>query len=154
RILGAYRDTEVRPHDPLAALIADLGREGMAARSTLGPLVHSEAEALIEQLLANTGPQDTALRRQLLQRAEAVPFFLVSCAQGLRTGTLNAGVKGSGIPWSVTETVRQRVMSLPEAAQTLLGAAAVIGRDVPHSLLLSVAARSSQPEQDVVTTIE
>src|SRR5262249_2091409 len=133
---------------------ADLGREGLAARMALGPLVSTEAEALIEELLANTGSQDVALRRRLLQRAEGVPFFLVSCALGLRTGTLSAGEKGSGIPWSVTETVRQRVMSLPETAQALLGAAAVIGREVPHGLLVVVAAHSAQSEQEVVAAIE
>src|SRR5262245_18232897 len=120
RILGAYRDTEVRPQDPLAALLADLSREGLAARCVLGPLVREEAEVLIDDLPALTGPKHAALRRRLLQRAEGVPFFLVSCAQGLRTATLSAGDKGSGIPCSVSETVRQRVMSLPEMAQVLL----------------------------------
>jgi hypothetical protein len=38
RIVGAYRDTEVAPRDPLAVLLADLAQAGLAAQRALGPL--------------------------------------------------------------------------------------------------------------------
>src|SRR5207237_2343845 len=43
RVIGAYRDTEVQPHDPLSILLADLAHAGLAARRLLAPLQREEA---------------------------------------------------------------------------------------------------------------
>ena len=47
RVIGAYRDTETQPHDPLAEVLADLGHAGRAAQHAIGPLAPREAEELV-----------------------------------------------------------------------------------------------------------
>jgi tetratricopeptide (TPR) repeat protein len=142
-VVGAYRSTEVRAADPLAMLLADLAREGLASELAVGPLAAPEAAALLASLLEGSEEIAAAVAEQVLERSEGVPFFLVSCAQGLRAGTLGEGAAGPGISWNVAQTIRQRVAALPEVAQELLGAAAVIGRQAPRAILLAVMARGS-----------
>jgi transcriptional regulator with XRE-family HTH domain/tetratricopeptide (TPR) repeat protein len=147
-IIGAYRDTEVTPEAPLAATLADLTRTRLVTRRLLNPLSPQEAAQLLDELLAGdmAGP---ALRTQVLQRAGGVPFFLVSCAQGLRQD-IEDGSHDS-VPWDVAQSVRQRITALPEAARRVLGIAAVIGRTARYRLLQAVAAR---PEQEVLDALE
>src|SRR5260221_305548 len=52
RVIATYRDTEVRPEDPLAVVLADLAGRGLAAHHPLGPLTAEEARALADKLLA------------------------------------------------------------------------------------------------------
>jgi predicted ATPase/DNA-binding XRE family transcriptional regulator len=145
RVVAAYRDTEVRSHHPLAALLADLTREGLATRALLAPLANADAEWLLDGLL----PQgDEGLRRRLLQRAGGLPFFLVSCAQGLSAGALTAAPGGDDIPWSVSETIRQRVAALPESAAAVLRIAALVGRQSSRNLLIGVAASAPISEEE------
>ena len=156
RVVGAYRDTEVRPEDPLGVTLADLAHAGLATQQTLRPLAPEEAAHLLDGLLAqdpDQGPADgpavpQALRERLLHRAGGVPFFLVSCAHALHTGEASAG---DDVPWDLAQALRQRVASVPEAAREVLGVAAVAGRVVPRALLMAVAAR---PEREVVAALE
>jgi tetratricopeptide (TPR) repeat protein/transcriptional regulator with XRE-family HTH domain len=151
RVVAAYRDTEIRSHYPLAMLLADLAREGLAERALLSPLASADAERLLGALF----PQgDASLRRSLLQRAGGLPFFLVSCAQGLSAGALHATQQGGDIPWSVSETIRQRVAALPEGAAAVLQIAAVAGSEARRSLLLQVAARAHLDEEQVLAGLE
>lgn len=150
RVIVAYRDTEVRSHLPLGVLLADLAREGFAERVLLTPLPREDAARLLDELLPQA---DAHLRRGLLQRTGGLPFFLVSCAQGLSSGALTASQQGD-IPWSVAETIRQRVAALPESAQTILHVAAIAGREVRRSLLLHVATQAGQPEDIVLAGLD
>jgi tetratricopeptide (TPR) repeat protein/transcriptional regulator with XRE-family HTH domain len=150
RVIAAYRDTEVRSHSPLGVLLADLAREGLAERALLSPLPHDDAERLLDELLPQA---DNHLRQGLLQRTGGLPFFLVSCAQGLASGALSVSGQGD-IPWSVAETIRQRISALPESAQTILHLAAIVGRDVRRSLLLQVAARAPLSEAEALPALE
>ena len=148
RIIGAYRDTEAPPEEPLAATLTELTNARLVTRRLLSPLSPSEAARLLDELLAGDLPEP-ALREQVLQRAGGVPFFLVSCAQGLRQdpedGTPDA------VPWDVMQSVRQRITVLSEAARQVLGIAAVIGRHAQYDLLRTVAAR---PEQEVLAALD
>ncbi|HEU5368872.1 MAG TPA: AAA family ATPase, partial [Ktedonobacterales bacterium] len=166
RIIGAYRLTEVGPADPLGTLLADLAREGLVTRVELGPLNTQEATTLLERLLVDVQPDgQTRLVEQMLRRAGGVPYFLVSCAQELRaSGPQAPAVAGaaqgytddaeSAIPWSVAESIRQRVALLPEAAQYLLGAAAVVGREVDRALLLTLAAPLEWGQREILAALD
>jgi tetratricopeptide (TPR) repeat protein len=156
RVIGAYRNIEVQPRDPLAVMLADLAHAGLAARRLLSALTPQEAAQLLDELLEGIDHAGTDLRAAVLRRTGGVPFFLVSCAQELRAGDGEAGGglprAGEGIgPWAVAQSVRQRVAALPEGAWTVLSAAAVVGRLVPHTLIGSVTGR---PESDLFAALE
>jgi predicted ATPase len=86
RVLGAYRNTEVRPGDPLDVTLADLAHAGLTYHQTLDPLPPEDAAHLLTRLLADVTAADPELQRRVVQRAGGVPFFLVSYARGLRAG--------------------------------------------------------------------
>jgi tetratricopeptide (TPR) repeat protein len=139
RVVGAYRDTEVRAPDPLSVTVADLAQAGLAAYHRLAPLLPEEAGQLLDALLEDLEPGERAtLGRQVAQRVGGVPFFLISCARGLRAGEVVGG-HTADLPWDVEQSIRQRVANLPGEAQALLGVAAVAGRVASRCLLLVVA---------------
>src|SRR5207248_6640979 len=121
-----------------------------ATQHTLGPLAAPDAAHLLQTLLPDgehTASAARVLRERVVQRTGGVPFFLVSCAQGLRA---HAGESDTEqlVPWDVAHGIRQRVAALPEAVQQVLGVAAVVGRRVPHALLRQVTAHT---EEEVLT---
>lgn len=148
RVVGAYRDTEVRASDRLAVALADWAHAGLITHRALPPLPPDDCGRLLDELLADSEPRRDcasdggALRERVLQRSGGVPFFVVSYAQALRHGEVSGGVEG--VPWDVAQSVRQRVAALPESARALLGAAAVIGRVTTPALLMSVLDRSEE----------
>jgi transcriptional regulator with XRE-family HTH domain/tetratricopeptide (TPR) repeat protein len=139
RVVCAYRDTDVRPDDPLAALVADLAREGLATRMALDPLAATEAARLLDDLLGEAPP--AGLRGPVIERTGGVPFFLVSYAQHLRA----AGTQQLDVPWDLEESVRQRVAVLPTAARATVEAAAAAGGPVRRGILAEVV--GAQPDE-------
>src|SRR5207248_1380269 len=118
RVVGAYRDTEVQPQDPLAALLADLAHAGLAAQRTLGRLTLEETGQLLDHLLTGVEDIDRVLRHRALHRSGGVPFFAVSCAQGLRLSGQEDD-REDAVPWDVAQSVRQRLAALPNAAREM-----------------------------------
>jgi tetratricopeptide (TPR) repeat protein/transcriptional regulator with XRE-family HTH domain len=145
RILGAYRDTDARAGDPVYTWLVDVQRAGQGQQHTLKPLLTQNAAQLVDQLLKGAPLADTATREQIVRRAGGVPFFLSSCALAVLA---NSDAK---IPWDVTQSVRQRVATLPEAAQEVLRAAAVVGRVVARRVL---AAMASKPRDQVLDALD
>jgi tetratricopeptide (TPR) repeat protein/transcriptional regulator with XRE-family HTH domain len=149
RVIGAYRDSDVNAQHPLALQLADLAREQLLEHQSLGPLATSEVSQLLDSLLPeSTGPLD--LREQILNRTGGVPYFVVSFAQELLAGAPTPAAS-LPVPWSLGQSIRQRLALLPESSRTLLGAAAVIGRQAPIALLCAV---SAQPEEGVVEGLD
>jgi len=158
RIVGAYRDTDVGPADPLPLLLADLARDGLASRVPLLPLAATEAEELLAHLVEATGSAgknawNAELSEQMVRQTGGVPYFLLSCAQSLQGDSLAAG-RAPAIPWNVTESIRQRVAQLPQTAQQLLRLAAVAGREVAAALLLDLTARWGWQKEELFTALE
>ncbi|HEV2238724.1 MAG TPA: AAA family ATPase, partial [Ktedonobacterales bacterium] len=152
RIVGAYRDTELRPQDPLAVALSDLAPAGFVTPVRLGPLNADEAGALLGALV-DGGDEDVALVNRVVQRAGGVPFFLVSCAQGLRAGAMDR-TAADDVPWDVAQSVRQRVAALPGAAQALLGSSAVVGRSVARETLMTLAQQVGTSQADVLAALD
>ncbi len=154
RLIGSYRSTEVQAADPLSQVVADLGREGRLHRVEVGPLAPSEATALLQLLWHGRQIEGQhPLVETLLQRTGGVPYFLVSCVQGLQSEALD-GASSETIPWVVAETIRQRVSALSEAAQYLLGAVAVAGHEACRSLLLGLATQWEWGKRETLTALE
>jgi len=145
RVVGAYRDTEVGPGDPLGLLAADLAQARLLQQRALGPLGREEAAALLDDLL---GADAAGTAEGVLERADGMPFYLVSYAQALRSAPappMGAGARAAPqatVPWDVAQGVRQRVALLPAAARETLGAAAVVGRSAGAALIAAALERS------------
>jgi predicted ATPase len=107
RVLGAYRHTDVGPQAPLSVMLADLAQAELAMQHMLPPLTPQEAGQLLAALLADVAGAEPLLQQRVLQRAGGVPFFLVSCAQALRTAE-GAGGGAERVPWDVAQGLRQR----------------------------------------------
>jgi len=145
RVLGGYRDTEVRPDDPLGLFLGELAQAGLVRQQALGPLSEEDAATLLDDLLVGAAEANSALTTRVLQRAGGTPFFLVSYAQALAAGSRET------VPWDLTQGVRQRVSLLPASSREVLGAAAIAGRHVSRSLLLAVV---SQSEDETLTGLD
>ena len=111
RTVGAYRDTEVGPWDPLTLLLTDLAHAGLAASHTLSPLNDAESRRLLDTLLdtretrTSVPPADDVTRRErALMRAAGVPLALVRCAQELRQG--ETVVEADAARWDVAPSPR------------------------------------------------
>jgi tetratricopeptide (TPR) repeat protein/transcriptional regulator with XRE-family HTH domain len=149
RLVGAYRDTEVHPHDPLAVTLADLAGASLARHHSLRPLATAEVQDLLDLLLDGRGGDHAVVAARVTERTGGVPFFVVSCAQALREDAA-AGVEA--IPWEVAQGIRQRVAVLPATAQEVLGAAAItVGRTMQAPILAGVL---EQPERVVLGAME
>ncbi len=113
----------------------------------LNPLA---SESLAELLLALLGsdPSLPALKSFLVERASGNPFFVEEIARALvDTGVLE-GTRGSyclarpfpsiEVPPTVRAVLAARIDALPAAEKRLLEEAAVIGHDVPFTLLHAI----------------
>jgi len=145
RIVGGYRDTDVMPSDALAVLVGDLAQAGLVQQLSLGPLSGREATALVDDLLVGSVGTDDAVAEHVLQRAGGTPFFLISYAQALSTGS------GEIVPWDLAQGIRQRIALLSESGREMVAAAAIAGRQVPRGLLLAVVAG---PESEMLAGLE
>jgi transcriptional regulator with XRE-family HTH domain len=146
RLIGAYRNSETPAR--LDEFIADLARALLIQVMGLAPLSDAEAEALLTQF-APEKPSVSTLLPAIVRRAGGVPFFLVSYADDL--GRQSQSVPPLTVPWTVAKVVRQRVLAMPSAVQQLLDVAAVIGRVVPHRLLVQVTESS---DEEVLQAVE
>jgi transcriptional regulator with XRE-family HTH domain/tetratricopeptide (TPR) repeat protein len=144
RVMGAYRDTEVGTD----GLLADLTRKELAAEIELGSLAPQESADLLRHLLGSIESPD--LVRRLLDRSGGVPFFLVSCARGLRAGAAH-GYANEQIPWDIAQSIHQRMMTLPASVHEVAGVAAVVGWTIQSTLLATV---TDQPEEEVIGQLE
>jgi transcriptional regulator with XRE-family HTH domain/tetratricopeptide (TPR) repeat protein len=158
RLVGAYRDTEVGPQDPLSVTLADLAHAGLAMRHALAPLATDEAGQLLDSLLEPDPQEDAAgvaRRERLVRLTGGVPFFLISYARTIGGNAEEWGAAPAGeepvIPWTVTQTIQQRVAALSAEARELLGVAAVIGRVVEPTLLAAV---TKHAERDLPAALE
>jgi tetratricopeptide (TPR) repeat protein len=139
RLIGAYRNSETPGR--LDEFIADLARALLIQVRGLEPLSDAEAERLLIQFAPELPNVPTVLPA-IVRRAGGVPFFLVSYADDL--GHDSQSVPPLAVPWTVAKVIRQRVLALPGAVQQLLDVAAVIGRVVPHRLLVQVSDSSDE----------
>jgi len=120
----------------------------------VGPLMPSEAKALLHLLLdaSQIEGRDT-LVDAIIQRTGGVPYFLVSCAHALRSGALD-GTTSEAIPWALAEAIRQRVSSLSETAQYLLGAVAVAGNEAQRPLILALTTLLAWDKLEALSALE
>jgi class 3 adenylate cyclase len=121
QIVGTYRSTDLDRSHPLAAMLADLHRDGTADRIALSGLDEDDVTAFV----AEAGYDDEELARALASVTGGNPFFLI---EALRHVDESGGVWDSGtLPQGVREAVSRRLSRLPAETNKALAAAAVVG---------------------------
>jgi len=114
----------------------------------LGALSQRSAEALIEEFLGPT-PELQPLTRMLVERTGGNALFVEESVRSLIENEVLIGDRGAyrlgkpistiKIPDRVQSVLAARIDRLPEERKSFLQAGAVIGKDLPFSLLQAVA---------------
>jgi DNA-binding SARP family transcriptional activator len=142
QIVGTYRSTDLDRSHPLAAMLADLHRDGTASRIQLTGLDETDVSAY----LAEAGYDDEELARALASVTGGNPFFLI---EALRHVDESGGVwDPSTLPQGVREAVSRRLSRLPAETNKALAAAAVVGSRFALDLVEQVV------DQDLVDAFD
>ncbi|WP_445164442.1 BTAD domain-containing putative transcriptional regulator [Mycobacterium sp. Dal123C01] len=121
QIVGTYRSTDLDRSHPLAAMLADLHRDGTANRLNLSGLDEDDVTTYV----AEAGYDDEELAHALAAVTGGNPFFLI---EALRHVDESGGVwDQSTLPQGVREAVSRRLSRLPVETNKALAAAAVVG---------------------------
>lgn len=121
QIVGTYRSTDLDRSHPLAAMLADLHRDGTANRLNLGGLDQDDVTTYVTE----AGYDDEELAHALASVTGGNPFFLI---EALRHVDESGGVwDQSTLPQGVREAVSRRLSRLPVETNKALAAAAVVG---------------------------
>ncbi|MGI5155922.1 ATP-binding protein [Microbispora sp. CA-102843] len=137
-VLATVRPEPAVDRQALTEALGELTRQRGTERLAVTPLAPEQiADYLREAGWAGPGPE---LASALHDRTGGNPFFLGELLRLLtsthpdgRVGV--ADVLALAVPDGVRDVINQRVSRLPEDSQTLLRAAAVIGRDVDADVL-------------------
>jgi len=128
-LLVTVRADELDPAQPASVLTGELARMPHAERLVLAPLDRAGVAALV-QAITGVVPS-AAATGTLVRRAAGNPFFTEEL--------LAADPAATALPASARDALAARVARLPAPGQRVLGAASVLGREVPHHLLAAVA---------------
>jgi tetratricopeptide (TPR) repeat protein len=137
-VVASYRSDELHRRHPLWPWLAEFGRRPGVERLTLGPLSPAELAEHLATLYG--GRLSAAALERVLARSEGNPFY---AEELLTAGADHAEV---ALPAALAEVLLARVQVLSDAAQQVLQAAAVAGRQVGHGLLADAA---GLPEPDL-----
>jgi len=149
-VVGSYRQPSETLSDALVALLGDLQREPRIQRIALEGLNGAEVLELIEAAAGHKlDLEGAAVAEELTLETDGNPFFVSELVRSLtESGAIHRGPDGrwtgpaelrsAGLPRSVNEVVRGRVVRLGRHAARVLTTAATIGRDFDPALLARV----------------
>ncbi|WP_197514840.1 BTAD domain-containing putative transcriptional regulator [Mycobacterium sp. 852013-50091_SCH5140682] len=142
QIVGTYRSTDLDRSHPLAAMLADLHRDGAACRMSLSGLDTGDVAAYV----AEAGYDDEELANALASVTGGNPFFLI---EALRHVNESGGRwDPSTLPQGVREAVSRRLSRLSPDTNKALSAAAVVGSRFTVDLVERVL------EQDLIDAFD
>jgi class 3 adenylate cyclase/tetratricopeptide (TPR) repeat protein len=139
------------------------GSKSYYTQVRIDPLPPSTCEDLLEALLG-TDEQLRALKQSLVRQTQGNPFFLEESIRTLVETRVLAGERGSyrlvkplagiRIPATVQAILSARIDRLSPLEKHLLQAAAVIGVDVPFTLLQAIADESEDALQQGLARLQ
>lgn len=159
RVIGAYRNTEAPADHPLIMALTSLEHEGLLHQQPLDRLSEDESAALLGELLAGDDEVSAGTRAHVARQCGGIPFYVVSWAQALASGTLPMGADSDkdvdeALPWDVMQSIRRRIATLSEVAAEALQTLAVAGDKASLRLLRETLLASGRREDDIVAALE
>ncbi|WP_458320070.1 BTAD domain-containing putative transcriptional regulator [Mycolicibacterium brisbanense] len=135
QVVGTYRSTDLDRSHPLAAMLADLHRDGSAGRIQLSGLGADD----VTEYVAEAGYDDEDLARALASVTGGNPFFLIEALR--HVGESGGRWDPSTLPQGVREAVSRRLSRLSAETNQALSAAAVVGSRFAVDLVEQVVDR-------------
>ena len=146
-VVATYRETELSRTHPLAAVLAELRRERLVERVSLGGLTAEDIATLLADAAGHEPPE--AFVRAIHDETEGNPFFIEEIVRHLiesetivqRDGrwTSDRSVEDMGIPEGVREAVGRRLAHLSPTANRVLADASVLGRRFGFDVVTAMA---------------
>ena len=139
-LLGAYRDLDPVPGEGLTEMLAEVSREPVTNRLSLGGLNAPEVAEYVE--LAASEVASPELVAELHADTDGNPLFVgeivrLLAVEGVRAESV--GERRLAIPQSVREVIARRVTHLSEECNRVLVLAAVLGREFDHDALAQLS---------------
>ncbi|HEY2303875.1 MAG TPA: AAA family ATPase [Acidimicrobiales bacterium] len=164
-VVGTFRDTDLDRTHPLAGMMADLRREQQVERLDLDGLDQTEVSEFVETAAGHSlDASIAAVAEAIYVETEGNPFFVGQLLRHLtESGALvqRNGVWATtrplgdlGIPEGVRELIGRRLSRLSPAANTVMGAASVIGRQFDTALLEAVSGVAQDEVLDALEVAE
>ena len=142
-ILATWRDDEAEPGGAVSRLLADLRREDLLHRISLGGLDATDTAALVAEE-ESAAPEEAEARR-LHEQTGGNPFFIQELVRSRR----EVPDAPPPVPEGVKDVIGRRLARLPEDAVDLLITAAFLGSEFDMATLEAVAG-----DVDVVASVE
>jgi DNA-binding SARP family transcriptional activator/tetratricopeptide (TPR) repeat protein len=140
-VIGAYRDVDPTPGDPLAATVAELVREAGTRLVTLSGLREADVAEYVE--LATGATPDPCAVRAIHAETEGNPFFVAEVVRLLvAEGATGRPERPLGLPEGVREVVERRLRRLSGECQRVLTLCSVLGREFGTEQLMRFACLS------------
>ena len=138
-LVGALRHRGPEPTEPLARTLAAASRLAGHRRVPIGRLAPGDVAELISRETGQDVTPDAA--RHVHARTAGNPFLVRELARALAVGGVitEEAVRGSGVPLTVRDVVRDRLGALDPGAHRLLQVAALVGRNVELAVLVRAA---------------
>jgi DNA-binding SARP family transcriptional activator len=135
-LLVAYRHVDPLPGQPLTEMLAEVGREPVTRRFSLGGLSESEVAEYLQ--LTGSGILSPRMAAALHGQSEGNPLFVGEIVRLLSVeGNLSQAPDESrlAIPQSIRDVIARRVGHLSDECDRLLVLASVLGREFPLEVL-------------------
>jgi DNA-binding CsgD family transcriptional regulator/tetratricopeptide (TPR) repeat protein len=127
-LLATWRSDDIHRRHPLASALAVWSRLPALTRLDLGPLPDADLRRIVRRVGAELPPR---VVEEIARRAEGNAFFAEELAVAARDGGPDLA--------DLTRLLLTRVDQLDDGAQSVVRVAAIIGRRVPHELLVRVS---------------
>jgi DNA-binding SARP family transcriptional activator len=150
-LLAAYRDVDPIPGRPLTETLAEVAREPVTRRVSLGGLSEREVAQYVE--LTASQIASTPLVAAVHQETEGNPLFVGEIVRLLAVegvGSESTAEACLAIPQSVRDVIARRLTHLSHECNRLLVLAAVIGREFALDALARMAGVSEDGLLDVL----
>jgi predicted ATPase len=157
--VGTYRDSDLKPGTPLAAVLPELLRQRLAEEILLGRLSEESVVSLLEGRAGSKPPPE--LVALVYSETEGNPFFVEEVFRHLHEsgklfddkGQWRSGVQiaDTEVPRSVGLVIGQRIERVSDDCRRILTTAALAGKVFPFDLL---AGFKGVDEDDLLDALE
>jgi DNA-binding SARP family transcriptional activator len=146
--IGTYRRADVADDHPLTDMLARVSRFDHVERIPLARLQPEEVASLVARVTGDT--VDPAVSAEIHRRTGGNALFTVELARLLRSEGSLDDPTGAALPPGIRDVIRRRLSRLSPETKTLLGVAAVAGRDFDLDVVAEVAGLDADASLDAV----